>query len=300
MRASATGAPSLSNVTSRTGSSALRADSASCSMACLRVYSVTGGCRADEFRAHGRGERPVDGATDGRRRGGAHAAHPQERRVAASASIAVRPVGPALFEISEKVSTRPLASVTMPASALVPVNEPGLGAQEARSRLARLGVEVAVGQGAAASGDRQQVDQRAQVGRRVARGRIDHPVERQGGQPVVRLRARWSRRSIAPVVSTPALAQLSEHRLHCAVETLGTIRAPRRLRGRSTRPSRCRSRSSSRAAASISGGDCTSAICLAVAGVVRSTVTVAGFTPRAAPARGPRRAPGCRTAASRR
>jgi len=43
MRASATAAPSLSNVTSRTGSSALREDSASCSMACLRVYSVAGG-----------------------------------------------------------------------------------------------------------------------------------------------------------------------------------------------------------------------------------------------------------------
>ncbi len=45
---------------------------------------------------------------------------------AASASIAVRPVGPALLEINANVSTRPLASVTMPASALVPVNDPVL------------------------------------------------------------------------------------------------------------------------------------------------------------------------------
>ena len=52
--------------------------------------------------------------------------HPHDRSVAASASSAVRPVGPASLEISANVSTRPLASVTMPASELVPVNDPVL------------------------------------------------------------------------------------------------------------------------------------------------------------------------------
>ncbi|PRC49859.1 hydrolase, partial [Mycobacterium sp. ITM-2017-0098] len=42
IRASWISPPSISPVTSRTGTSDARADSASCSMACLRVYSVTG------------------------------------------------------------------------------------------------------------------------------------------------------------------------------------------------------------------------------------------------------------------
>ena len=42
--------------------------------------------------------------------------------MAASVSIAVRPVGPALLEMNANVITRPLASVTMHASGLVAVN----------------------------------------------------------------------------------------------------------------------------------------------------------------------------------
>lgn len=57
---------------------------------------------------------------------GAHDRHPQERRVAANASSAVRPVGPASLDSNAKVSTRPLSSVTMPASELVPVSDPVL------------------------------------------------------------------------------------------------------------------------------------------------------------------------------
>ena len=38
----------------------------------------------------------------------------------------MRPVGPALLEISANVSTRPLESVTMPTNELVPVNDPVL------------------------------------------------------------------------------------------------------------------------------------------------------------------------------
>src|SRR6202008_3609532 len=57
---------------------------------------------------------------------GRHLSHPHVRRVAATASIAVRPVGPALLDISENVRTRPLMSVTMPASVFTPVSEPVL------------------------------------------------------------------------------------------------------------------------------------------------------------------------------
>ncbi len=78
--------------------------------------------------ARGGREVPVHHAPDrepaflGRR----HEPHPHDRSVAARASIAVRPVGPALLDISENVSTRPLTSVTMPARVLIAVSEPVL------------------------------------------------------------------------------------------------------------------------------------------------------------------------------
>ena len=185
MRASVTAAPSLSPVTSRTGSSALREDSDSC-VDGLAPGVVGGGRRGPhQLGADGGGEAPVDGAPDGRRLRRAHEPHPQERRVAASASIAVRPVGPALLEMNANVRTRPLASVTKPDQRVGPGQRAGLGAEEARRSAACVGVEVAVGQRAAAARDGQQVHQRAQVGLVAARGGVDHLVERLGRQPVV-------------------------------------------------------------------------------------------------------------------
>jgi len=72
------------------------------------------------------GELPVDSPPDGQLRWVAHAPQPQVRRVPASASMANRPVGPASLEMKAKVSTRPLASVTMPASELIAVSDPVL------------------------------------------------------------------------------------------------------------------------------------------------------------------------------
>ena len=48
------------------------------------------------------------------------------RESTATASIAVRPDIPASLEISAKLSTRPLRSVTTPANALMAVSEPVL------------------------------------------------------------------------------------------------------------------------------------------------------------------------------
>ena len=73
----------------------------------------------------------------------------------------------------------------MPASELVPGQRARLGAQPPRGGAALVGVEVAVGQGAAAAGDRQQVDQRPQARLVVAGRGVDHLVECLGGQPVV-------------------------------------------------------------------------------------------------------------------
>ena len=132
MRASDTAAPSLSPVTSRTGISARIAELAE--LFDRLPAGVVGGRRRgpDEFGADGGGESPVDGAADGHLACRAHGPHPHDRSTAASASREVRPVGPASLESSAKVSTRPLASVTMPASELVAVNDPVLALQPAR------------------------------------------------------------------------------------------------------------------------------------------------------------------------
>ena len=141
--------------------------------------------RPGQFRPDRGGESPVDRAADGELGRWGHVPHPHDRRTAASASMAVRPVGPALLEINAKVSTRPLASVTIPTNELVPVNEPGLRAQPARRRASGVGIEEAVGQRAAASGDGQEIHQRPQVRLVVARGGIDSLIEGLCGQPIV-------------------------------------------------------------------------------------------------------------------
>ena len=69
--------------------------------------------------------------------------------------------GPALLEMNENVSTRPLWSVTTPASALVPVSDPVLARSQPAAAATGDRIEEAVGQRAAAAGDRQQVQQRA-------------------------------------------------------------------------------------------------------------------------------------------
>ena len=225
---------------------------------------------------------PVDGAADGRacdlvRCSCAAPARPQRRRPARRSRCG--PSGPASLEISANVSTRPLASVTMPASELVPVSDPVLARSQPGGGPAGVGVEVAVGQRAAAAGDRQQVQQRPQLGLVGAGGGVDHLVEGLRGQPVVdgqpagvHQRARRRCRSSA-VSSWPSTA------CDRAVEALRPVHVRRRPRGRSTRPSRCRSRSSSARSRSISGGDCTDGD---LPGRRRtptgSTVTLAGST----------------------
>ena len=178
-----------------------------------------------------------------------------------SASIAVRPVGPALLEISAKVSTRPLASVTMPDQRIGARQRSGLGAQPPGRRAAGVGVEEAVGQRAAAAGDRQQVHQRPQLRLVGARGGVDDLVEGLGGQPIVD--------------GQPAgVHQRARHR--CRSWRCRARRAPRARRRRSSAAVPCAAATSrpidsaitlselfiiSRSR-SISGGDCTDAISL--------------------------------------
>ena len=258
---------------------------------------MAGGRRPGQLGADGGGEVPVDGAADGDLRGRAHGCTRTIAASAANASIAVRPVGPALLEISANVSTRPLASVTMPPSELVPVSDPVLARSHPTARgrrrcrgsgwtACRCRLRSAAGPPAAS----------AWAGR-VAGGGVDHLVERLRGQPVVDGQAAASPSGVAPPVSIFAESSWPSTALHRAVEALRLALARRRPRGRSTRPSRCRSRSSSRAA-------------------VRSAAATAprrsrrrrdrrgqhrdgwpGRRPARLPARGPRRARACSTGA---
>src|SRR6185312_2019295 len=70
-------------------------------------------------------ELPVDRGAQSQLRRRRHE-HPQNQSRVASASITLRPFGPASLETNAKVSTRPLRSVSTPASALMLVSEPVL------------------------------------------------------------------------------------------------------------------------------------------------------------------------------
>ena len=137
-------------------------------MTWLRVYSVAGGAGPGQLGPDRRGEPPVDGAADGRARLtlGSLIDSLAPARCAASrrsASIAVRPGRARVVGDQRECQHPPLASVTIPASELVPVNDPVLARSQPAGAASGVGVEEAVGQRAAAAGDRQQVHQRPQL-----------------------------------------------------------------------------------------------------------------------------------------
>ena len=163
MRASATSAPSLSPVTSRTGISArMRGASASCSIAwrgCSRWPPARAG------RAWRRRWRRIPSRRCGRRsalRAGltsctrTTAASRRTRRSRCARSA------PRRWTCSANVSTRPLAVGDDADQRVGARQRSGLGPQPARRRAAGVGVEEAVRQRAAAACDGQQVHQRPQ------------------------------------------------------------------------------------------------------------------------------------------
>ena len=217
-------------------------------------------------------------------------AHPHDHSVAASASIALRPVGPALLEMNAKVSTRPLLSVTTPASALVRGQRAGLGAQPAgralagggsRKRLASVPLPPAIGSRSSSCrsvGWSRRPPRPAPTPssvRAVNRSSTDRPLESSSAAPSVSMCAVPNRL----VTASTAPAKLC-----------GRFDGGRHLAGDAIRPSRCRTRSSSPTAA---GSAAATARRPAAAAARRAVamVTVAGSRRAPRPAHGPRPAP---------